>query len=394
MAAGEHSGAGCELAVCEPLALEGEFRRYPVFRSAEYMREHQHEHLMTHTDPVTGLRAIVAIHKTRFGRAIGGVRLAKYNSTEEAERDVLRLSEGMTYKAALARVPYVGAKAVIISDALESDTKRRSARFYEFGHLIERLGGKYITAEDVGTTTDDMVDVRKATRYVAGLPKENGGGGDPSPMTAAGVIAGTEAVVQDVLGVDTLAGLTFAIQGLGKVGAQLAEMLVHRAGRVIAADVREDVARAVGERLGIVIVDPEVILASECDILVPCAMGGVINDRTIEKLRCRTVAGCANNQLEEERHGEALHQLGIIYAVDYALNAGGLINCVDELEPGGYSYERALQKTLHIGDTLRDIVRISRLRGISTQRAAREMALVVLGEADEVGKDSRRVLAK
>ena len=239
--------------------------------------------------------------------------------------DALRLAEAMTYKAAVAGLPLGGGKAVLFADGREQDPAVREARLLAYGRVIEQLGGMYITAEDANTTMADMAVIRRATRHVAGLAPADGGGGDPSPVTAVGVLAGMQALAADVLGVSSLSGVRVAIQGLGKVGLALAELLVAEGAAVTACDVRPEVARAAAEALGIAVVAPEAIFDVPCAIFAPCAYGGVLNDETIPRLTCQIVAGSANNQLREPRHAEALRARGIAYAVDYVINAGGLI---------------------------------------------------------------------
>jgi leucine dehydrogenase len=344
-----------------------------------YSVEHKHEQVVSYFDDETGLRAFIALHSTRRGPAVGGARLWQYESAQDALLDVLRLSEGMTYKAALADLPLGGGKTVILADGKEQDAAIRAARFQALGRYIEALGGRYITAEDVGTTMADMTQVRRATRYVMGLPIEEGGGGDPSPMTAFGVLCGMKALAEDVLERETLAGVRVAIQGLGKVGMSLAELLVRLGAVVIGSDVRTQVAEEARNRLKVEVVEPNAIYAVPCDIFAPCAMGAVINDETIPRLACRIVAGSANNQLEEERHAEVLHARHIVYAVDYVINSGGLINVASELD--GYDEEKARSKTARIYQTIKRMLEVARAEGISTQQATQRLALDILGSA-------------
>lgn len=334
--------------------------------------EHKHEQVVSYFDDETGLRAFIALHNTRRGPAVGGARLWHYETAQDALLDVLRLSEGMTYKAALADLPLGGGKTVILADGKEQDASIRAARFQVLGGYIEALGGRYITAEDVGTTTEDMTALRRSTRYVLGIPVEAGGGGDPSPMTAFGVLCGIKALAEDVLERDTLAGVRVAIQGLGKVGLNLAELLVGEGAVVIGSDMRPQVVEEARQRLKIEVAEPEAIYDVPCDIFAPCAMGAVLNDRTIPRLACRIVAGSANNQLEDISHAEALHERRIVYAVDYVINSGGLINVASEL--GGYDEAKARAKTAQIYQTMKRMLEIARTEGISTQRATQRMA--------------------
>lgn len=343
-----------------------------------FLAEHNHEQVESYFDRATGLRAWIAIHSTKLGPALGGARLWKYATQQDALLDVLRLSEGMTYKAAVAGLPHGGGKTVILADGLEQDPDLRAARFRALGRFVEGLGGRYITAEDVGTTTADMVQIRRSTRYVLGMPVEEGSSGDPSQMTAFGVLQGIKALVEEVLERDKLAGVRVAIQGLGKVGMALAEYLVEAGAVVIGSDVRPEVAEAAKARLKIETVATEAIYDVPCDIFSPCALGAILNDQTIPRLNCRIVAGSANNQLAEERHGRLLRERGIVYAVDYVINAGGLINVSSEWT--GYNAEQARAKTANIYHTIKRLLVVSKEQGISTELAAHRMALEVLGE--------------
>jgi leucine dehydrogenase len=340
----------------------------------DYLAEHQHERLVIFHDPATDLRGAIAVHSTRRGPAIGGTRLRTYASLAEGVLDVLRLAEAMTYKAAMAGLPLGGGKAVLFADGQEREPRVREARLLAYGRVIEGLAGAYITAEDVNTTLDDMACVKRQTRYVAGTAEADGGSGDPSPMTALGVLAGIKALAAAVVGASSLAGVPVAIQGLGKVGMALAALLVAEGAKVTASDVRSEVTEQARATLALAIAQPEAIYDVPCAIFAPCAYGGVLNDDTIPRLTCRIVAGSANNQLQDERHGEQLHERGIVYAVDYVINAGGLINVAQELAPEGYNAAIARAKTAGIGDTLTRLLALARQQVISTQRAARRMA--------------------
>ena len=345
--------------------------------------EHQHEQVVSYFDHETGLRAFIALHNTSRGPGMGGTRLWHYENAQAALLDVLRLSEGMTYKAAVAGLPLGGGKTVILADGNEQDAAIRAARFRVLGRYIEGLEGRYITAEDVGTTPQDMAQMRRSTRFVMGAPAEEGGSGDPSPMTAFGILCGIRALAEDVLERDSLTGVRVAIQGLGKVGMSLAEHLVSEGAVVIGSDVRPQVAEDARSRLKIEVVAPDAIYDVPCAIFAPCAMGGVINDATIPRLTCQIIAGSANNQLEDERHGQTLHERNIIYAVDYVINSGGLINVASELH--GYDEAKARAKTAQIYHTIKRLLAIARAEGISTQRAAHHMALETLGSAAKRG---------
>jgi leucine dehydrogenase len=349
------------------------------------MSQHGHEEVATWLDRETGLRAIIAIHDTTLGPGLGGTRLRRYDSSAEAMLDVLRLSEGMTYKAAVAGLPLGGAKAVILADGKEeSDPALRAARFHAFGRFVESLGGRYITAEDVGTNPHDMTEIRGETRHVAGIPREAGGSGDPSPSTAYGVVCGMRALVEEGLGRSSLDGVRVAVQGLGHVGMSLAEQLLRDHGAtVMAADVRPTIVEEARERFSgekrFSLVPADEIHLQECDVFSPCAFGAGINPVTIPQLRCRIVAGAANNQLaDEDRDAALLRERGILYAVDYVINAGGLIHVMSELEAkDGWSEEnatRAKTQASLIYDTLKRLLALSREKGISPHAAARQMA--------------------
>lgn len=345
----------------------------PMFDIEKYVNEHGHEQLIDCNDPQTGLRAWIAIHNTKLGPGLGGIRLWNYESADDALLDVLRLSEGMTYKAAVAGLKLGGAKAVILGDGKEEDPRVRRDRFRVLGRIVDDLKGRYIAAEDVGTTTDDIIIVREETYHVVGLPSEVGGSGDPSPMTAIGVLEGQRALIKEVLHTDRFKGVRVSIQGLGKVGFSLASRLVAEGAYVIATDINPEVCHMTSEKLGIRIVKPDDIYNEECEIFAPCALGGVINDDTLVSLRCRIVAGSANNQLKEVKHGEILHEMGIVYAVDYVINAGGLINVSHEMN--GYDREKALADVAKIYDTIMRMYIIARRDGISEQSAAHKIAI-------------------
>lgn len=329
----------------------------------------EYEEVAFFHDAATGLKAIVAIHSTLLGPALGGTRFFPYASEEDALRDVLRLAKGMTLKAAVAGLDLGGGKAVIIGDPrrLKSEELLRA-----YGRFVDSLGGRYITAEDVGTYREDLDVVRRETRWATGYSKLLGGSGDPSPVTAYGVFNGLKAAVQAGLGGRPFDQLHVTVQGVGKVGYGLVKHLVEVGAQVTVADVDVDaVARAVRE-FGVETTEPEKAHAVDCDVFAPCALGGVIRDDTIPELKCRVVAGAANNQLERPEHGDALHEMGILYAPDFVINAGGLINVADELN--GYDRDRAMKKVEGIYQTLREVFRRSKTEGISPSKAAEMLA--------------------
>ena len=328
-----------------------------------------YEQVVYCTDDHSGLKAIIAIHSTALGPALGGTRFYPYGSEDEALVDVLRLARGMTYKAAAAGLDLGGGKAVVLGDP-KRDKSEELLRAY--GRFIETLGGRYITAEDVGTALVDMDVVRRETRWVTGCSRTYGGSGDPSPVTAYGVLQGMKACSLEVFGSPELRGRTVALQGVGKVGYALCGYLVKEEAEVTIADADVDnLARAVSD-FGVGTFPPEKIHALDADILAPCALGGTINDDTISELNCKIIAGAANNQLAFDHHGEKLRDLGVLYAPDFVINAGGLINVEDELR--GYDRDRAMARVEGIYKQLQLIFAISREKGISTARAANEYA--------------------
>jgi leucine dehydrogenase len=335
----------------------------------EHINGDGYEQVVFCSDDHSGLRAIIAIHSTALGPALGGTRFYPYRSEEEALIDVLRLAKGMTYKAAAAGLDLGGGKAVIIGDPrrIKSEELLRA-----YGRFVETLNGRYITAEDVGTQLEDMDVVRRESRWVTGCSHTYGGSGDPSPVTAWGVMHGIKACCLEVFGDPGLEARTVAIQGVGKVGYALCRYLVEQGARVTIADVDLDnLGRAVAD-FGVETVPLDTVHTLEVDVFAPCALGGVINDDTISDLRCKIIAGSANNQLARDEHGEKLRDLGILYAPDFVVNAGGLINVEDELR--GYDRSRAMKRVEGIYKELQHIFTMARERHISTAAAASEHA--------------------
>ena len=329
-----------------------------------------HEEVVFCHNKEFGLKAIVAIHSTALGPALGGCRMWNYGSEEEALVDVLRLSKGMTYKAAAAGLNLGGGKAVIIGDPKK---QKNEILFRTFGTYVNSLQGRYITAEDVGTTVSDMEYVFMETPYVTGIPKAFGGSGDPSPHTAHGVLMAIKASVKEKFNQDGLKGIRIAVQGLGNVGFHLVNYLIKEEAIVSVADIDQERVAKVCRSHGLENIDPEKIVSSECDVLAPCALGSVINDETIETLKCKVVAGGANNQLADPlRHSSMLLDRDILYAPDYVANAGGLMNVFVELE--GYSLERAIEKTTQVYDNMMEVFRIAKREGITTDQAADRLA--------------------
>ena len=336
------------------------------------MREFDgHEQVVFGHDAPTGMRAIIAVHSTALGPAAGGCRMWPYASTHEAVSDVLRLSRGMSYKNAMAGLPFGGGKAVIIGDS----RKAKSPELFEaFGRFVDSLGGRYITAEDVGTTTADMSHVARTTQYVAGLGAEPGeAGGDPGPKTALGVYLGLKAAVKFRLGRSDLKGTTVAIQGVGGVGYHLCGMLAADGAELAVADVRQAaVERVCGEfKARPVAVDE--VLGLDVDVLAPCALGGVLNTQSIPRLRARVIAGAANNQLAHGQDGAALTAAGILYAPDYVINAGGIISVSREYH-GGATEAQVIADIQAIPQRLTEIFERARRENRSTNVVADEMA--------------------
>lgn len=336
----------------------------------ERMARHEHEQFVLCSDTASGLKAIIAIHDTTLGPSLGGCRMWPYASEDEALEDVARLSRGMTYKAAAAGLNLGGGKSVLIGDPKRDKSE---AMFRVFGRFIQGLSGRYITAEDVGTSVADMVHVRMETRFVTGIPSSQGGSGDPSPFTALGVFRGMKACAARVFGTDDLANRTVAIQGMGNTGWYLATYLKAEGARLFVTDLDpERVRRAVTE-LGATAVAPDDIHAADVDIFSPAALGGIINDDTIPKLKARIVAGSANNQLADEgKHGDELRARGILYAPDFVINSGGLINVANELV--GYNRDLATAQVNAIGDIISRIITLAETHRVSTHIAANKLA--------------------
>jgi leucine dehydrogenase len=326
----------------------------------------EHELLLTCADKESGYRGIIAVHNTTLGPAVGGTRFWNYASEAEAITDVLRLSRGMTYKNALAGLPLGGGKSVIIGD---NRTREREQIFRAHGRFVESLGGRYITAEDVGTSPADMEIVRRETQHVGGLLDKSG---DPSPVTAHGVLRAMQASARVRWGTDDLNGRRVAIQGLGNVGRHLARELRAAGAHLVVSDTDDERVRLVVEECDAESVATEEIYSVKADIYAPCALGGVLSDETIPQLKAEVVAGAANNQLLEARHGEALEARGILYAPDYVANAGGIINgCIELL---GWPSSDARRKVEEIYDTLLRVYDIAKTEAIPTYLAADRLA--------------------
>ena len=335
----------------------------------QYMKQHGHEQLVVCSDPSVGLQAFIAIHDTTLGPAAGGVRIWPYEKEEDAIMDALRLSRAMTYKSAAADLPLGGGKAVIIADPWKDKSE---ALLRAYARYVDTLAGRYITTTDVGSTTRDLEYIAHETRYVAGLPVSAGGSGDTSTLTGLGVYLGMKACAEAAWGSDSLSGRTVAMQGFGKVAYYTAEHLLKEGANLVATDISEP-GMEKARNMGAVTVSPEEIYDVPCDIFSPCALGGVVNQDTIPRLSCRIVAGGANNQLLNGQDGEELHRKGIIYAPDYIINAGGIINVSCEVGRS-YNPERAKQMTERIYETMQHVLDISSKEEIPTAQAADRLA--------------------
>lgn len=338
-----------------------------VFENREF---NGHELVVFGNDEPTALRAVVAVHSTALGPAAGGCRMWPYANTDEAITDALRLSRGMSYKNAMAGLPFGGGKAVIIGDS-----RRKTPQLFEaFGRFVDTLAGLYITAEDVGTTTADMESVAKQTSFVTGLHRRGGEfGGDPSPKTALGVYLGLKAAARFRWGRSDLSGLRVAVQGVGGVGYHLCRLLAAEGAVLRVADVRSDAAERVRDELGASIVPVDTVIAEDVDVFAPCALGAVLNSHSIGRIRARIVAGAANNQLSEDVDGVALQTSGILYAPDYVINAGGIISVTREYL-GGTSESQVVGEIQAIGDRLIEIFERARRESRPTNAVADRLA--------------------
>jgi leucine dehydrogenase len=339
----------------------------PVFGQASF---DNHEQIIFCNDKDTGLKAIIGIHSTVLGPALGGTRMMQYCNEWEALNDVLRLSRGMTYKAAITGLNLGGGKAVIIGDSKTQKTPELMRRFGEFVHS---LSGKYITAEDVGMHTEDMDIVREVTPYVTGMSESKGGAGSPSPITAYGVFMGMKAAAKFKYGSDILEDKKVFVQGIGSVGEALVEHLVNEGADVSIVDIDQERLEIVGSKYGVSIYEGEDLYNEEMDIYAPCALGATINDDTIYRLKADIVAGAANNQLvEENKHGRILQERGIVYAPDFLINAGGIINVYAELED--YDRQEIIRKTENIYNTTLEILENAKTNNLTTFNAAYNIA--------------------
>lgn len=339
----------------------------PVFGQLSF---ENHEQIVFCNDKDTGLKAIISIHNTVLGPALGGTRMWNYSTEWHALNDVLRLSRGMTYKSAITGLNLGGGKAVIIGDAR---TQKNPELMLRFGEFVHSLGGRYITAADVGMVTDDMDLIRTVTPYVTGISEEKGGAGNPSPITAYGVFMGIKAASKFKFGSDDLEDKVVYVEGIGNVGEALVEHLCNEGAKIYISDIDQDRLEEVRDKYSATIYDGNNLHAEEMDIYSPCALGATINDVTIDQLKAKVIAGAANNQLaDEEKHGLLLREKGIVYAPDFLINAGGIISVYAELE--NYGKQEIIRKTENIFNTTLEILSNAETNEISTHQAALDIA--------------------
>ena len=326
-----------------------------------------HEKILFCQDKKSGLKAIIAVHNTVCGPALGGTRMWSYKSDLDALVDVMRLSKGMTYKNAISGLNLGGGKAVIIGD---SKSQKSKELFMKFGEFVDSLSGSYITAEDVGINPDDMLQVSKTTRHVTGLPGKKG---DPSPVTAYGVYMGMKAALKFKNGTESLNGKKIIVQGIGHVGMYLVDYLFKEGAEIIISDINKNAIENAVKKYNCSVIDPNDIYTADMDIYAPCALGATVNNKTIDKLKCSIIAGAANNQLHDENiHGQQLFDKGIVYAPDYLINAGGVMNCYAEIH--GISDKKVMEMAGNIYNTTLEILNKSQEENISTSTAANQIA--------------------
>lgn len=335
----------------------------------EQMSLHNHEQILFCNDNATGLKAIIAVHNTVLGPSLGGTRFWNYNNEMEALTDVLRLSRGMTYKSSVAGINLGGGKAVIIGDPKKI---KNEALLRRFGKFVNSLGGKYITAEDVAMTSRDMELIKMETDYVSGLPENMGGSGDPSPVTAYGVYVSMKASAKETWGSDNLSGKKVLVQGIGHVGEVLVSHLTKDGAKVYINDISDERLKEVSAKYKAEVINADAMFNLDIDIYAPCALGATVNDTTLSKLKCQIICGAANNQLADEKiHGQLVADKGVLYAPDFVVNAGGIINVYYELD--GYNRERAMAHAEQIYSTTFNLFQLAKKEGIPTYMAANRL---------------------
>ncbi|VAW33594.1 Branched-chain amino acid dehydrogenase [deaminating] [hydrothermal vent metagenome] len=355
----------------------------------ETIEKTEHEQVIFCHNKDAGLRAIIAIHNTILGPALGGLRMYPYATEQQALTDVLRLSRGMTYKAAVSGLNLGGGKSIIIGDPKKDKSE---ALFRAFGRFLDSLGGRYITAEDVGIDVNDMEYVYQETENVVGVHQMHGGSGDPSPFTAFGTLQSIKASLEKKYGTQNIGDYSYAIQGVGHVGMELVKLIHNEGGKMFVTDVNQEAMDICKEQYGCEVVGLDEIYTVDADVYCPCALGATVNDDTIDKFKFAIVCGSANNQLAESRHGDELDKRGIIYAPDYAVNAGGLMNVSIELE--GYNRERAMRMTRNIYYNISNIFKIAERDNIPTWRAADRMGeerIGMIGKIKQPYMNQRKV---
>lgn len=336
----------------------------------QLLEKYGHEQILFCSDKAAGLKAIIAIHNTALGPALGGTRMWNYKSVDDAIDDVLRLSRGMTYKSSISGLNYGGGKAVIIGD---SATAKNERLFRTFGKFVEGLSGRYVTAEDVGTTVKDMEYVRMETKHVTGISKSLGGYGDPAPVTAYGVYVGIKACAKARWGSDSLNKKRIVVQGAGKVAHHLCEHLYNDGAKIFVNELLESKTSKIIDSGNAELISSSDVYSIDADIFSPCALGAILNDDTIPKMKYEIIAGAANNQLQDEvKHGQMLLDKDILYAPDYVINAGGLMNVANELD--GYRQDRALKQAAAIYDILTEVIKVAKEQKIPTYQASNKMA--------------------
>jgi leucine dehydrogenase len=338
-------------------------------RIVEYMEKHGFEQLAVGTDPAVGLRAFIAIHDTTLGPACGGVRIWSYKSEEDALLDVLMLARAMTYKSAAAGLHMGGGKALVMADPHK---EKNEALMRALGRFVDTLGGRFLITEDVGCEPRDLEYIAQETEHLVGLPVSMGGSGDSSVMTGYGVYMGIRACAKEVWGSDSLSGKTVAIQGFGKVASNLAPHLLKDGAQLVVSDIYAG-ATEKARKLGAAIASPDEIYDVKCDVFSPCALGGTVNEKTIQRLKCRVIAGGANNQLATPEDGRTLRKRGVLYGPDFIVNAGGIINASCEVG-APYSMERAKEITERIYETTQRVIAMARERSVTTAEAANTLA--------------------
>jgi leucine dehydrogenase len=344
-----------------------------------YLATLDHEQLLVRRGERSGVYCIVAVHSTARGPALGGCRMWRYDDSRAAVRDALRLSRAMTYKSAVAGLPLGGGKGVIMLRRDLSARDRKDA-LRDFGDTVDQLDGAYVTAEDVGTSAGDMETIAEQTKRVSGLSRKRGGSGDPSPYTALGVVTAIEVSLERAFGSASLKGRSVAVVGLGHVGARIAKSLAKAGAKLIVSDI-DTGKKALAEELGARWVTPEKALTAAVDVYAPCALGGILDHETVPQLKCRIVAGAANNQLADDGIADLLNAHDVLWAPDFVANAGGIINIAVEFERGGYDPGRAKERVRGIGDTLRRVYDDAARMGASPLTAAMELARANLAEA-------------